>query len=48
MIARLKELEILGIEIDGKTKVDIMLTSLLESFKVFCFNYFKSKEFFAP
>ena len=45
MIARLKELEILGAEIDGETHVDIMLISLLEFFKVFHFNYFMSRGF---
>ena len=43
MIAHLNELEILGAEIDGETHVNIVLMSLLESFKNFCFNYSMSK-----
>ena len=39
MIAHLNELEILGAEIDGKTQVDIVLMSLLESFKNLHLNY---------
>ena len=38
MIAHLNELEILGAEIDGESQVDIMLMSLLESYKNFCLN----------
>ena len=43
IIAHLNELEILGAEIDGKTQVDIVLMSLLESFKNFRLNYSMSK-----
>ena len=43
MIAHLNELEILGAEIDGETHVNIVLMSLLESFKIFCLNYSMSK-----
>ena len=39
MIAHLNELEILGAEIDGKTQVDIVLMSLLDSFKNYRLNY---------
>ena len=43
MIAHLKELEILGAVIDGKTQVDIMLIMLLESFKFFRLSYSESR-----
>ena len=43
MIAHLNELEILGVEIDGETQVDIVLISLPESFKNFRLNYTMSK-----
>ena len=43
MIAHLNELEILGGEINSKSQVDIMLMSLLESFKNFCLNYSLNK-----
>ena len=43
MIGHLNELEILGAKIDGKIQVDIVLMSLLESFKNFCLNYSMSK-----
>ena len=43
MIAHLNELEILGAEIDSENQVDIVLMSLPESFKNFCFNYSMSK-----
>ena len=43
MISHLNELEILGAEIDGESQVDIMLMSLLESFKNFRLNYSMSK-----
>ena len=43
MIAHLNELEILGVEIDGETQVDIVLISLPDSFKNFCLNYSMSK-----
>ena len=39
MMSHLNELEILGAEIDGKSQVDIVLMSLLESFKKFRLNY---------
>ena len=45
MIVHLKELEILGVVIDGKTQVDIVLITLLESFKIFCLNYSNSRGF---
>ena len=43
MIAHLKELEILGAKIDNESQVDIVLMSLLESFKNFHLNYSMSK-----
>ena len=43
MIAHLNELEILGAEIDDESQVDIVLMSLVESFKNFCLNYSMSK-----
>ena len=45
MIAHLKELEVLGAVIDGETQVDIVLITLLESFKIFCLSYYKSRGF---
>ena len=39
MISLLNELEILGAEIDAEMQVDIVLQSLLESFKQFYLNY---------
>ena len=44
MITHLNELEILGAEIDGESRVDIVLMSLPESFKNFRLNYSMSKE----
>ena len=35
MISHLKELEVLGAEVDGETQIDIVLMSLLESFNNF-------------
>ncbi|XP_057981340.1 uncharacterized protein LOC131166786 [Malania oleifera] len=43
MIGLLNELEILRAEIDGETQVDIVLQSLLDSFKQFCLNYNMNK-----
>ena len=43
MIVYLNELEILGAKIVGETQIDIVLMSLPESFKNFCFNYSMSK-----
>ena len=44
IISHLNELEILGVEIDGESQVDIVLMSLPESYKNFCLNYSMSKE----
>ena len=46
IIAHLNELETLGVEIDEKTQVDIVLMSLPESFKNFRLNYTMSKRFY--
>ena len=43
MIVHLNEMEIMGAEIDGESQVDIVLMSLLESFKNFHLNYSMSK-----
>ena len=43
MIGHLNELEILGVEIDGESQVDIVLMSLPESFKSFRLNYSMNK-----
>ena len=43
MIAHLNELEILEVEIDSESQVDIVLMSLPESFKNFHLNYSMSK-----
>ena len=47
MMSHLNELEILGAEIDGESQVDIVLMSLLESFKNFYLNYSISKGSFS-
>lgn len=39
MIDHLKTLEVLGVDINGETQVDIILESLLESFNNFKLNY---------
>ena len=39
MIGLLNELEILGAKIDRESQVDIILQSLLDSYKQFCLNY---------
>ena len=43
MISHLNKLEIQGVEIDGESQVDIMLMSLLKSYKNFRLNYSMSK-----
>ena len=43
MISHLNELEILGVEIDGESQIDIVLMSLPESYKNFRLNYSMSK-----
>ena len=39
MISNLNTLEVLGAYIDGESQVDMILQSLLESFKEFRLNY---------
>ena len=39
MISNLNTLEVLGANIDGESQVDMILQSLLESFKEFRLNY---------
>ena len=39
MISNLNTLEVLGTDIDGESQVDMILQSLLESFKEFKLNY---------
>ena len=43
MIGLLNELEILGVEIDGESQVDIILQSLPDSYKQFFLNYNMNK-----
>ncbi|XP_057948226.1 uncharacterized protein LOC131143882 [Malania oleifera] len=47
MIGFLNELEILGAESDGESEVDIVLQSLLDSFKKFFLNYNMNKLFYS-
>lgn len=39
MMGHLNELQILGVEIDGETQIDIIIQSLTDSFENFCLNY---------
>ena len=43
IISHLNELEILGVETDGETQVDIIIQSLSESLTQFCVNYNMNK-----
>ena len=43
LIGLFNEMEILGAEINGETKVDMVLETLLHSFKQFKFNYNMNK-----
>ena len=43
MIELFNEMEILGVEIDGETQVDMVLETLLDSFKQFKLNYNMNK-----
>ena len=47
MISHLNELEILGAEVDEKTQIDIVLTSLPESFNNFRLTYNMSKSYYS-
>ena len=44
MISHLNTLEFLGADIDGESQVDMILQSLLESFKEFKLNYNMNKK----
>ena len=44
MISNLNTLEVLGADIDGESQVDMILQSLLESFKEFTLNYNMNKK----
>ena len=47
MISNLNTLEVLGADIDGESQVDMILQSLLESFKEFRLNYNMSKKIYS-
>ena len=46
MISHLNILEVLGVDIDGESQVDIILQSLPESFKEFRLNYNMNKKIY--
>ncbi|XP_050245972.1 uncharacterized protein LOC126693971 [Quercus robur] len=47
MISNLNKLEVLGADIDGESQVDMILQSLLESFKEFRHNYNMNKKIYS-
>ena len=47
MISNLNTLEVLGADIDGESQVDMILWSLLESFKKFRLNYNMNKKIYS-
>ena len=47
MISNLNTLEVLGANIDGESQVDMILQSLLESFKEFRLNYNMNKNIYS-
>ena len=47
MISNLNTLEVLGVNIDGESQVDMILQSLLESFKEFRLNYNMNKKIYS-
>ena len=47
MISNLNTLEVLGADIDGESQVDMILQSLLESFKEFRLNYNMNKKIYS-
>ncbi|XP_075660647.1 uncharacterized protein LOC142630542 [Castanea sativa] len=47
MIANLNALEVLGADIDGESHVDMILQSLLDSFKEFRLNYNMNKKIYS-
>ena len=46
MISHLNTLEFLGADIDGESQADVILQSLLESFKKFRLNYNMNKKIY--
>ena len=46
MISHLNTLEVLGVDIDGESQADLILQSLLESFKEFKLNYKINKKIY--
>ena len=46
MISYLNTLEVLGADIDGESQMDLILQSLLESFKEFKLNYNMNKKIY--
>ena len=47
MISNLNTLEVLGVDIDGESQVDMILQSLPESFKEFKLNYNINKKVYS-
>ena len=47
MISNLNTLEVLGVDIDGESQVDMILQSLPKSFKEFRLNYNMSKKIYS-
>ena len=46
MISHLNTLEVLGVDIDGESQVDMILQSLPQSFKEFRINYNMNKKIY--
>ena len=46
MISNLNKLEVLGVDIDGESQVDMILQSLTELFKEFRLNYNMNKKIY--
>ena len=47
MISNLNKLEVLGVDIDGESQVDMILQSLIELFKEFRLNYNMNKNIYS-
>ena len=47
MISNLNKLEVLGVDIDGESQVDMILQSLTELFKEFRLNYNMNKNIYS-
>ena len=47
MVSNLNTLEVLGVDIEGESQVDMILQSLLESFKEFRLNYNMNKNIYS-